>query len=387
MTRPESGAKPAPDVIVRNVSKSFGGTPALAEIDLEVRQGEFLTLLGPSGCGKSTLLRMIAGLENPDRGTIHLAGRDMRRVPPHRRPVSMVFQNLALFPHMSVFDNIGYALKVAGQRKTEIRPQVEEYLELVQMGEFASRRVADLSGGQRQRVALARSLAHKPTVLLLDEPLSALDKKLRSQMQVELKQFQRRMGTTFIFVTHDQEEALVMSDRIAVFSKGRLDQIGGPLEIYQRPSTPFVATFIGDTNMISGTCHRHGDRSTVTLNSVSFDVAEEQGRPDEGCVWVSIRPEHVHVARRPDELPGEARVGPISGRVTDVLFYGPSVHVTIATSDEQIMTSRMDVGALGKKLRVGEHVVLSWAAEATYVIARSDARDQLEGKSRIGDSQ
>src|SRR3954449_848211 len=242
----------APDIRLAGVHKHYGDVKAVDGVDLEIRRGEFFTLLGPSGSGKTTCLRMIAGFERPDEGRIELAGEDVSRLPPAERDVNTVFQDYALFPHMSVGDNVAYGLKVKKVAKAERKRRVAEALAMVRLDGYGDRRPSQLSGGQRHRVAPARALGNRPRVLLLDEPLGALDLKLREQMQVELKALQREVGITFVFVTHDQEEALTMSDRVAVFEDGRIAQVGTPAEVYERPATPFVAGFVGTSNLLSG---------------------------------------------------------------------------------------------------------------------------------------
>lgn len=355
------------DVVVEGIVKAFSGNTALGGVDLKVRKGEFVTLLGPSGCGKSTLLRIITGLEVQDEGKVYLAGREVSKVPPHRRPVSLVFQNLALFPHMTVEDNIGFPLKMAKMKREDIKKEVAHYLELVRLDGYEKRLVTEMSGGQRQRIALARSLAHKPAVLLLDEPLSALDEKLRKEMQVELKNFQQQMGTTFVYVTHDQEEALVMSDRIAVFSKGHIEQFGRPLDIYNEPATTFVADFIGETNLLPGTVARDGDSTTVITELGTMDAGDRAvGMPDGAKVHVSVRPEHVHVERVGVEDSTNYPIR-LEGSVSDVLFYGSDVKVTADVNGERI-TARVPVNSFGTRLTNGERVIMSWAPTSMALI-------------------
>jgi putative spermidine/putrescine transport system ATP-binding protein len=241
-----------PAVRMTGLRKTFGAVEAVAGIDLEIADGEFFSMLGPSGSGKTTVLRMIAGFELPTAGTVELSGRDVTRLPPYERDVNTVFQDYALFPHMSVLDNVEYGLRVRKVPRRERRERAERALDSVRLAGFGARRPAAMSGGQRQRVALARALVNRPKVLLLDEPLGALDLKLREQMQVELKEIQRDVGITFVFVTHDQHEALTMSDRVAVFDHGRIAQVGTPEEVYERPATPFVAGFVGTSNLLTG---------------------------------------------------------------------------------------------------------------------------------------
>jgi putative spermidine/putrescine transport system ATP-binding protein len=266
-----------PAIRVQGLRKNYGGVVALAGVDLEIGQGEFFTMLGPSGSGKTTLLRLIAGFERPDGGTIELAGREISRVPPYARNVNTVFQDYALFPHMTVAENIQYGLKVRRVGRAERRQLGDRALEMVRLGGLGERKPAQLSGGQRQRVALARAIVNEPQVLLLDEPLGALDLKLRQEMQVELQQVQREVGVTFVYVTHDQEEALSMSDRIAVLSQGRIEQVGTPLDVYERPQTDFVAGFIGISNLIE----RDGRHMTVRPEKIRLLAADEA--PPEGA--------------------------------------------------------------------------------------------------------
>ena len=266
-----------PAIRFEKVSRHFGDVKAVDQVDLELRDGEFFSMLGPSGSGKTTCLRLIAGFDRPTSGHIFLYGKDVSELPPYERDVNTVFQDYALFPHMTVEDNIAYGLMIKGIDKAERRKRVDDMLDLVRLPGFGYRKPSQLSGGQRQRVALARALINHPKVLLLDEPLGALDLKLRQQMQVELKSIQKRVGITFIFVTHDQEEALTMSDRIAVFSEGRVEQIGTPAEIYETPASPFVAGFVGTSNLISGEI-----ANRLTGSEQMF----------------SIRPEKVHLGDR-----------------------------------------------------------------------------------------
>ena len=271
------------DVTLAGVRKTFGDVVAVDSIDLEIRRGEFFTMLGPSGSGKTTTLRLIAGFEQPDAGQIFLGGEDVSRTPPYARDVNTVFQDYALFPHMTVAENVEYGLKVKGVRKAERRSRTGEALEMVRLPGFGKRKPGQLSGGQRQRVALARSIVNQPRVLLLDEPLGALDLKLRQEMQIELKRIQQEVGITFIYVTHDQEEALTMSDRIAVFSHGRIEQVGTPVEVYEHPATEFVAGFVGVSNMLE----RNGRRFTIRpekIRMVSGGEAAEPGAEAESGV-------------------------------------------------------------------------------------------------------
>jgi spermidine/putrescine transport system ATP-binding protein len=311
---------------IQGLRKVFGESPVLDAVDLDVASGEFLTLLGPSGCGKTTLLRLIAGLEEPSAGSMTLAGEDLTAIPAEKRPVNTVFQSYALFPHLTVFDNVAFGPHLRGVRGDDLKRSVEEALETVGLGEFARRKPAQLSGGQQQRVAIARAVVNKPRVLLLDEPLSALDYKLRKRMQVELKQLQRRLGITFIFVTHDQEEALSMSDRIAVMREGRIAQLDTPRRIYEEPASIFVARFVGETNLLTATVKgREDDGLSLELEGITlkvrlpgFEVAEK--------VHVMLRPEDLDVLSR-DELERhpEQRQRAIAAKVEEGIYKGSTV--------------------------------------------------------------
>ena len=288
-----------PAIRFDKVSRHFGEVKAVDQADLEIRDGEFFSMLGPSGSGKTTCLRMIAGFDRPTSGQIFLYGQDVSDLPPYERDVNTVFQDYALFPHMNVGDNIAYGLMIKRISKPERVKRVEEMLELVKLPGYAGRKPSQLSGGQRQRVALARALINHPKVLLLDEPLGALDLKLRQQMQVELKSIQQRVGITFIFVTHDQEEALTMSDRIALFNHGQIEQIGTPAEIYEHPTTAFVAGFVGTSNLVSGEVAKR-----ITGSDVTF----------------SIRPEKIHLGSANEQAPADSYV--TDGNVRDVVYLG-----------------------------------------------------------------
>jgi spermidine/putrescine transport system ATP-binding protein len=321
----ESGASrsESPSVELREVRKAFGAFLAVDGVSLAVRPGEFLTLLGPSGCGKTTTLRMIGGFEYPTSGAIVIDGVEMGGRPPHRRPVNTVFQNYALFPHMSVGQNVGYGLEMARVPKTERRRRVAEALEMVRLPHVEQRKPSELSGGQQQRVALARALVNRPRVLLLDEPLGALDLKLRKAMQLELKALNREVGATFIYVTHDQEEALTMSDRIAVMSEGRILQLGSPDDIYERPRNRFVADFIGQTNFLEGTLVRVVDQTGEVEVPGSGIVRGRLpvGASASGSVALAVRPERVALA---GDLPDGPPAGwnRLAGRVSDAIYLG-----------------------------------------------------------------
>ena len=288
-----------PAIKFDKVSRHFGEVRAVDEAELEIRDGEFFSMLGPSGSGKTTCLRMIAGFDRPTSGQIYLYGQDVSNLPPYERDVNTVFQDYALFPHMTVADNIAYGLMVKNVAKAERLKRAEEMLDLVQLSGFGGRKPSQLSGGQRQRVALARALINHPKVLLLDEPLGALDLKLRQQMQIELKTIQKRVGITFIFVTHDQEEALTMSDRIALFNQGKIEQIGSPSEIYEHPVSAFVANFVGTSNLVSGEVAKR-----ITGSDITF----------------SIRPEKIHLANINEQVSSDNYTS--DGTVRDVIYLG-----------------------------------------------------------------
>ena len=320
-------------VQLEGLVKRFGDVVAVAGIDLDIPAGEFFSLLGPSGCGKTTTLRLIAGFERPTEGRIVLDGVDMANTPPHKRNVNTVFQNYALFPHLSVEENVAFGLRYKGVTKQEAKRKVAEALELVRLSGFERRRPSQLSGGQQQRVALARALVLNPAVLLLDEPLGALDAKLRKALQIELKALQEEVGITFVYVTHDQEEALTMSDRIAVMSNGLVEQVGPPSEVYEEPATAYVADFLGVSNLMSGTATgpADGDRCRVELGS--FQLLAGQGDVDaRGPVRLCIRPERVLL--EPQGTTGENRV---PGMVQRVVYVGSTIQVLVHLAPGQTL--------------------------------------------------
>jgi len=330
-----------PAIRFEKVSRHFGDVKAVDQVDLELMDGEFFSMLGPSGSGKTTCLRMIAGFDRPTAGHIYLYGQDVSNLPPYERNVNTVFQDYALFPHMTVDDNIAYGLMIKGVPKTERMKRVDDMLDLVRLPGFGYRKPSQLSGGQRQRVALARALINHPKVLLLDEPLGALDLKLRQQMQVELKNIQREVGITFIFVTHDQEEALTMSDRIAVFNEGKIEQIGTPAEVYETPASPFVAGFVGTSNLIKGELAKR-----LTGSEQMF----------------SVRPEKVHLGSTSDK-PDKNMIS-IDGVVRDVVYLGLFTRylveaeggVDMVVVEQNLKTTSMDVlTARGQKVRLHFH--------------------------------
>ena len=308
------------------VAKKFGAFRAVDRLSLDIRAGEFFALLGPSGCGKTTLLRMLAGFETPDEGRILLGGRDIAQVLPHQRPVNMMFQNYALFPHLSVRDNIAFGLKRAGMRRAEIAPRVAEMVALVKLEGLEKRKPEQLSGGQKQRVALARSLARRPQVLLLDEPLAALDKKLRESTQLELMELQRRLGMTFIIVTHDQEEAMTVADRIGVMDHGRLEQVATPRELYEAPASRWIAEFVGEVNLFEGQVERHesGRLAVTTRDAGTIFTVEPRHPLTKTNVCVAIRPEKLKLSRRgpASDAVNATAINRMEGVVADVGYLG-----------------------------------------------------------------
>jgi putrescine transport system ATP-binding protein len=345
-----------------SVAKQFGRFRAVDGLSLEIRAGEFFALLGPSGCGKTTLLRMLAGFETPDEGQILLDGRDIAPMLPHQRPVNMMFQNYALFPHLTVRDNIAFGLRRAGLPRAEIAKRVTEMVALVKLDGLEKRKPDQLSGGQKQRVALARSLARRPRLLLLDEPLAALDKKLRESMQVELMQLQRRLGMTFVIVTHDQEEAMMVADRIGVMDSGRLEQVATPRELYEAPVSRWVAEFVGDVNVFEGQAGwcEAGRMMVSTRGGGTIAVAEPRRPIDKAVVCVAIRPEKVKLSRRgPVSDAGHAHsINRLEGIVTDVSYLGGITSYTVKLDSGAVVrsvmanTARLDVDAYGVNQRV-----------------------------------
>ena len=342
---PVDAAADMPLLRIEGVSKAFGTFRAVDRLSLDIGAGEFFALLGPSGCGKTTLLRMLAGFETPDEGRILLGGRDIAPVLPHERPVNMMFQNYALFPHLNVRDNIAFGLKRAGMPRAAIDTRVAEMVALVKLDGMEKRKPDQLSGGQRQRVALARSLARRPKVLLLDEPLAALDKKLRESTQLELMELQRRLGMTFIIVTHDQEEAMTMANRIGVMDAGRLEQVATPRDLYEAPATRWVAEFVGDVNLFDGevTSHEHHRLTVATRDGGNIVVAEPRQPFTKTAVTVAIRPEKVKLSRRgpaSDAINSQA-INRLEGVVTDVGYLGGSTVYKVKLDSGAVVRSSM----------------------------------------------
>ncbi|NEQ42498.1 MAG: ABC transporter ATP-binding protein [Leptolyngbya sp. SIOISBB] len=346
------------DVELCQVSKYFGGEAAVKAIDLTIREGEFFSILGPSGCGKTTTLRLIAGFEQPTSGTVVIQGQDMSRTPAHRRSVNTVFQSYALFNHMTVKDNIAFGLRIKHMERSQVQQRVADALRLVKMEAFGNRYPAQLSGGQKQRVALARALVNRPAVMLLDEPLGALDLKLRKEMQVELSNLHQQLGITFVMVTHDQEEALSLSDRIAVMKDGDIEQIGTPSEIYDHPKTPFVADFIGDTNLLRGEVEV-ADAEWVrlqTLEGTLITVKRTAGMPaDLTAAVVSIRPEKIHLSQDLPQNEGNC----YSGYVKHVMYLGTHLHCVVQLQSGECLTV-MQPNRTGQSLALETPVYVSW---------------------------
>jgi spermidine/putrescine transport system ATP-binding protein len=357
-------------IALEGVSKRFGKAEAVRNVTLAIGDGEFFSLLGPSGCGKTTTLRMIAGFEIPDEGRIVLQGKDVTSVFSNRRPVNMVFQQYALFPHMSIYDNIAFGLKVKRVSRREHRGRIDEMLRVVELEGLERRRPRQLSGGQQQRVALARALVNQPAALLLDEPLGALDVKLRKQMQLELKRIQAELGTTFVYVTHDQEEALAMSDRIAVMNGGQVEQIGGPREIYEHPKTAFVADFIGSLNALELTVDelvggyavmRLGDRERVVVPVGARTRAGDSFR-------IAVRPERVQIGPAASAL--HDRVSRLEGTFAEIVYLGMYTQFHVGTRAGRVISNRL-ADELLSPIEVGNRVALSWEPEHTSVLAGS----------------
>src|SRR3954454_6517025 len=368
------GQTSALDVRLSGVHKRFGDVTAVDGVDIEIRHGEFFTMLGPSGSGKTTCLRMIAGFERPDEGRIELAGSDVTDLPPAERDVNTVFQDYALFPHMGVADNVGYGLKVKGVSKAERGRRVEEALALVRLEGYGDRRPSQLSGGQRQRVALARALVNRPRVLLLDEPLGALDLKLRQQLQVELKRIQSEVGITFVYVTHDQDEALTMSDRIAVMDGGKVLQVGSPRDVYEEPDSRFVAGFVGVSNLLELPVRSTtGGVLDLALGDADAVSAEGEGKPG-GTAIVTIRPERIAIRESAGGAECHAR-----GVVSESLYAGPTSRFVVELDgggELMVVRQNADTGFEDAESLRGRPVVLVWARRHTGVIAINEGGEE-----------
>ena len=360
--KPAEAAAGPPLLRIESVAKSFGGFRAVNGVSLDIRAGEFFALLGPSGCGKTTLLRMLAGFETPDAGRILLNGRDIAQVLPHERPVNMMFQNYALFPHLSVRDNIGFGLKRARMSRAEIAARVAEMVALVKLEGLEKRKPDQLSGGQRQRVALARSLARRPQLLLLDEPLAALDKKLRESTQFELMEVQRRLGMTFIIVTHDQEEAMTVANRIGVMDAGRLDQVATPRELYEAPNSRWIAEFVGDINLFEGeVTSREQNRLTIATRDAGALAAGEPRNPvGKSTVFLAVRPEKIKLSRR-GAAGDPAAANRLEGVITEVSYLGGNTTYKVKLDSGAVIRSSMaNTTRLDMETYQPGHRVVAW---------------------------
>ena len=351
------------DVEFRNVVKKYGSIVAVDDIDFYIKPGEFFSLLGPSGCGKSTTLRLISGFEEPTYGEVKIGGQIVNEVPSYKRNVGMVFQSLALFPHLSLGENVAFGLKLKKLKKNEVEERVASMLDIVELPGYQTRRINELSGGQRQRVALARALVTEPSVLCLDEPLGALDLKLRIQMQTEIRKIHEKVGNTFVYVTHDQGEAMAMSDTIAVMSNGKVEQIGSPKEVYEKPETKFVAQFVGESNLLKGTC--------LEENKISVNGFDLKGNFDKNfCnrdVYISIKPEKImvtksHYIKKFDNS--------IEGKITDFIYRGDDTIYKISIGDKFEISARAQ--AIGSQFSKGEDIFVSWNVEDAVILTRTD---------------
>ncbi|HLM92288.1 MAG TPA: ABC transporter ATP-binding protein [Gaiellaceae bacterium] len=358
------GEASAPDVRLESVTKRFDEVVAVDELTLEVPHGRFFALLGPSGCGKTTTLRMIGGFEEPTEGTIYLGDRDVTGLPPYKRDVNTVFQSYALFPHLTIFENVAFGLRRRGIKGENLRKQAIRILELVQLSGMERRKPRQLSGGQQQRVALARALVNSPRVLLLDEPLGALDLKLRKEMQLFIKALQQDLGITFIHVTHDQEEAMTMADSIAVMSDGHIEQLGSPDDLYERPSTPFVARFLGVSNLLEGVSN--GDGSVRLDDGTVVRAPGAQGR--QGPVAVGIRPEKIRIGRTDENA--------LSGEVKERAYIGVSTQYIVSTPQGPISVYVQNSEAGAAAVHPGDQVTLSWSPDSTFVVDSEKARSE-----------
>jgi spermidine/putrescine transport system ATP-binding protein len=358
------------DVRLERVTKDFGETVAVDDLSLDIAVGEFFSLLGPSGCGKTTTLRIIGGFEEPTRGTVYLRGRDVTDLPPHRRDVNTVFQSYALFPHLNVFENVAFGLRRRKVPSDEIDTRVREALKLVDLEGFEKRKPGQMSGGQQQRVALARALVNEPQVLLLDEPLGALDLKLRKQMQLELKRIQQEVGITFIYVTHDQEEAMTMSDRLAVMRNGRIEQIGPPEEVYENPQTQFVAAFLGASNLLEGELkeQRNGTSSVLLQGGDVVHLPSDRAPFRSGVsVLVGVRPEKITIGPE-DKSPVSTGWNAVSGLLRMSTYIGVSHQYNVEGPGGHEMTVWVQNLGTNPTPRPGERVRLSWQWEHTFAV-------------------
>jgi spermidine/putrescine transport system ATP-binding protein len=350
------------DLRLTGVVKQFGSFLAVDDLDLVIPQGSFFALLGPSGCGKTTTLRMIAGPEEPTSGSVHLGPLDITHAKPYRRPVNTVFQNYALFPHLDIFDNVAFGLRRRGEK--DVAKRVGDALALVELPHLARRKPAQLSGGQQQRIALARAIVNRPQVLLLDEPLGALDLKLRRQMQLELKRIQTEVGITFVHVTHDQEEAMTMADTVAVMNHGQIEQLGSPIDLYESPATTFVANFLGQSNLIDGrVVTRDGAATVVDVHGTRVLLPTVRNRAGDGEVLVGVRPEKIHLVEAGELAPGNRLTG---GVVSDASFAGVSTQYVVRMPWGAELTVFAQNLGVGRRFGPGSAVDLAWEPEHTF---------------------
>jgi spermidine/putrescine transport system ATP-binding protein len=383
---------PEHDVRLERVTKRFHDVTAVDDLSLQIEPGEFFSMLGPSGCGKTTTLRMIGGFELPTAGTIFLGDAEVTSLPPFKRDVNTVFQNYALFPHLNVFENVAFGLRRKKAENAEIRHRVGEMLELVELPGYQQRKPAQLSGGQQQRVALARALINKPRVLLLDEPLGALDLKLRKQMQIELKRIQTEVGITFIYVTHDQEEAMTMSDRIAVMRAGHIEQLGEPEELYERPRTSFVAGFLGVSNLLDGSvAGRDGALVTVRLADGSAVRAPAEGVDGAFEVRVGVRPEKLRVVAVGEDASAavDASLNSLAGTILDASYIGVSTQYIIDAGGGQRLTvyaQNLETSGSREALADGQRVRVTWRPEHTFVIGGPHQHRPADPHSQEGET-
>jgi spermidine/putrescine transport system ATP-binding protein len=371
----------AESVVFEGITKKFGKSHALSSVSFSIHKGEFFSILGPSGCGKTTLLRILAGFEQPDSGKIILDGKDITHLPPNKRPVNTVFQNYALFPHLTIWENIAFGLRIAQRSEKDIKGEVARMLDLIQMSDHAQKKPDQISGGQKQRVAIARALVNHPQVLLLDEPLAALDLKLRQKMLLDLDQIHDEVGITFVFITHDQTEAMAVSDRIAVLDKGRLEQIGTPMEIYEAPKSSFVADFIGDTNFLDGIVSEiQKDYSLLSIDNFSKVLCFNDKQLAVGdLVHLSIRPEKIHISR--ERPPLHSQHNQVQGVVDDVVYKGDHTHFGVRVGSYKISVTQQHSRFLLDEhpIRWKDNVWIWWHADDGYMLERSK-RDEANDK-------
>jgi spermidine/putrescine transport system ATP-binding protein len=363
-----AAARNIDDLHLRELTKKFGDVAAVDNLTLTIPAGSFFALLGASGCGKTTTLRMVAGLEDPTSGSISIGSTDITNLRAFQRPVNTVFQSYALFPHLDIFENVAFGLRRRGIKNVD--PQVNAMLELVELGPMARRKPSQLSGGQQQRVAVARALINEPDVLLLDEPLGALDLKLRRQMQMELKRIQTEVGTTFVHVTHDQEEAMTMADTVAIMNAGRIEQLGHPADIYELPKTAFVANFLGQSNLFAGVRESSaGDTLIVKANGVAFSLLQARNSATSDEIIVGIRPEKMTILDLVDAQLVPAAHNSLEGRVTDVSYTGVSTQYVVETAWGQNVTVFEQNVIVGDRCNVGDPVILHWSPDHTFGLA------------------